>query len=233
MSKIFLILIIGFATTVSFQNCAKLKSDQETPSYVLSSQTTLGDNSSVEGAEYFNSGSMNKASSVQINTSIIDSAIKTKLKINFQKDQIAIDRYELSNGGYESRIYETKTCKLGSNSLFAYLKNEFKKSKICTYVSTLKIEDFNPDRCMVVAPMMANSLANLEFHVNVQNVATLYMSENGAFNNYQRDPYCQLKYTTYCNADDDAGRLKPVIDDILSSIETSDVNCTITNPVNI
>jgi hypothetical protein len=230
MSKVYIFLMIGFVTLVSFQNCAKLKSDNVTPTYYLASQSVLGENAAISGAEYYTYTRNSIATSTADASYLIaPQVLKTKVDVDLKKNELSISKFELSDGGYQSRVYEVKTCKINANRMYDFLKSEIKKIKICTYVSTLSTVDFS--RCPLYSSLPpSNGLADLQYYVNVQGVTSLAMAENSAANAYERNPYCDLQYTTYCNADDDAGRLKPVLDDILSEIETSQSDCKITNP---
>lgn len=227
MSKVFITLFVGFVTFVSFQNCAKIPEQKEAV-YVLASKEALGENNPISGADYY-IRDMASTSSAQLSTSMIPAVFKTKVDINLKKNEISISKYELSDGGWDSRVYEVKTCDLVDHRMFGYFKSEMKKIKICTYVSTATSVDYS--KCSMYAPTIGETnLASLRFYINITGVARLSLSEDEAPYYPQYDPNCDLTYTTYCNLENDAGRLEPVLDDILSEIESSDTSCKITNP---
>jgi hypothetical protein len=232
MSKVFISGLVGVATLISFQNCAKLKSEEAPATFVLASKTSLSEDNNIVGSEYYTRMSSAPATSnAQLSTSMVPEVYKTKVDVDLKKNEISISKYELSIGGWASRVYEVKTCDLKDHRLFGYFKSEIKKVKICTYVSTIPAEQMDYSRCPLYHPATSQSaLADLQFYVHVQGLANLSLSENSSYD-YAYDPNCVQSYTTYCNPQNDAGRLEPVLDDILSQIESSDqATCLITYP---
>ena len=233
MSKVLLVSIAGLLALVSFQNCGKLKTESDSsPQYYLSSSQAISDNSTINGAEFYTPPTTSSTTTASVRQLELPPPYKTTVELRLKTNNLVISQYEPAMGSNQTQVYEIKTCSLANNDLYTYLKSEIKKIKLCTYVSSLKPEDYDITRCPVYAPMQSNSaLTDINFYVLANGLTNLSMSENSFFNDVPKNPYCDLEYTTYCNPEDDAGRLKPVLNEILSQIDSSDVAaCTITNP---